>query len=72
MMSFRFWRRSPKGIDPSSPGWKDFIVTPNGRRIMGMNQVLQYIPSAHGMEIYLNRLDEIEVRIVAASGFEES
>lgn len=39
---------------------------------MGMNQVLQYIPSAHGMEIYLNRLDEIEVRIVAASGFEES
>lgn len=48
---------------------EDYVITPDGRRLMGMNQVLQYAEHAKEVQIYQDRLDHVEFRIVPGEGF---
>ena len=51
---------------------EDFIVTPDGRRIMGMNQVLEYAPGAKEIQVYQDSIDAIRLNIVAGESFGDS
>ncbi len=51
---------------------EDFIVTPDGRRLMGMNQVLQYAENAKEIQIYQEREDLVEFRIIPGENFGDS
>jgi phenylacetate-CoA ligase len=48
---------------------EDFVVTPDGRRVVGMNQVLEYAPNARTIQVYQRSVDALELRVVAGSGF---
>lgn len=50
---------------------EDFIVTPDGRHLIGMNQVLEYAPNAKEIQIYQKTTDLIEFRVVATDQFGE-
>lgn len=50
---------------------EEYIVTPDGRKIMGMNQVFKHASSVKLMQIYQKELEQIEVRIVPASNFDK-
>jgi phenylacetate-CoA ligase len=50
---------------------EDFIVTPDGRKLIGMNQVLEYAPNAKEIQIYQKTTDSIEFRFVATDQFGE-
>jgi phenylacetate-CoA ligase len=48
---------------------EDYIVTPDGRRLIGMNQVFEYAKNAKQMQIYQSSLDAVEFRIIPDAGF---
>lgn len=51
---------------------EDYIVTPNGRKLIGMNQVFEYAENAREIQIYQKRHSQVEFRIVPAPGFGSS
>lgn len=51
---------------------EDFVVTPDGRKLIGMNQVLEYAPNAREIQIYQETPDSIEFRIVPTEYFGEA
>lgn len=51
---------------------EDYVRTPDGRMVIGMNQVLEFAPGAKEIQIYQHQLDEIEFRIVPGNNFNES
>jgi phenylacetate-CoA ligase len=50
---------------------EDYIMTPDGRSLIGMNQVLEYAPGADEMQIYQPDVHQIEVRVVPNAAFSE-
>lgn len=48
---------------------EDYVVTPDGRKIVGMNQVFEYAKNAKEVQIYQRTVDEVEFNIVPAEGF---
>lgn len=48
---------------------EDYVITPDGRKLMGMNQVLQYAENAREIQIYQGSIDSIVFRIVPGDGF---
>ncbi|WP_159309874.1 phenylacetate--CoA ligase family protein [Spiribacter roseus] len=48
---------------------EDYVVTPDGRRVTGMNQVFEYVTNAIEMQVYQEQLDLIEVRVVPGPNF---
>lgn len=50
-----------QGIDGRT---EDYIRTPDGRLVIGLNQVLEYGTGAKEIQIYQERLDQIELRVV--------
>jgi len=51
---------------------EDFIVTPDGRRLVGMNQVLEYAPNAKTIQVYQRDIASLELRVVPGNGFGEA
>ena len=51
---------------------EDYVVTPDGRKLIGMNQVLEYAPNAREIQIYQERVGAVEFRMVPAEGFGEA
>jgi phenylacetate-CoA ligase len=49
---------------------EDFVRTPDGRLVIGMNQVFKVAAGVSETQIVQERLDEIEVRLVPASNFD--
>lgn len=50
---------------------EDYIVTPDGRKLIGMNQVFEYAKNARQMQLFQLSGDVVEFRIVPDSGFGE-
>ena len=50
---------------------EDFIVTRDGRKLIGMNQVLEYATNAQEAQIHQRSAGEIEFRIIPGDGFGE-
>jgi phenylacetate-CoA ligase len=48
---------------------EDYVRTPDGRMVMGLNQVLEYAAGAKEIQIYQERTEEIEVRVVAGAEY---
>ncbi len=48
---------------------EDCLVTPDGRRIMGLNQVMEYGTGADEIQILQDRPDEIVVTVVEGPGY---
>ena len=48
---------------------EDYILTPDNRRVIGLNQVLEYAPNAIEIQIYQPNREEIEVRVVPTEQF---
>lgn len=48
---------------------EDFIRTPDGRLIMGMNQVFEWASGISETQIVQNKIDEIEIRMVPNNEF---
>ncbi len=51
---------------------EDHIITPDGRKLIGMNQVFEYAKNAKEIQIFQQDCDAIEFRIVAGSKFGDS
>lgn len=51
---------------------EDYIRTPDGRMVIGLNQVLECGVGAQEMQIYQERLEEIEVRVVPGPDYGEA
>ena len=51
---------------------EDFIRTPDGRKIIGLNQVLEYCEGAREIQIYQDKLHEVEIRVVTGPGYSEN
>jgi phenylacetate-CoA ligase len=49
---------------------EEFIRTPDGRLVMGMNQVFEWAPGVRETQVVQNVINEIEVRIVPGSEFD--
>jgi phenylacetate-CoA ligase len=47
---------------------EDYLRTPDGRMVVGMNQVLKWAPSVREAQIVQERLDHVEVRFVPGRG----
>jgi len=48
---------------------EDYVRTPDGRMAIGMNQVFEYAPGAREIQIYQERVDAIEVRVVPGTTY---
>ena len=48
---------------------EDYVRTPDGRVITGLNQVLEYGTGAKEIQVYQDRLEEIEIRVVPGPGY---
>lgn len=48
---------------------EDYVITPDGRQLIGMNQVFEYAENAREMQLYQRTRNEVEFRIVAGEGF---
>lgn len=48
---------------------EDYVVTPDGRKIIGMNQVFEYADNVKEIQLYQRKTDEVEFRIVAGEEF---
>jgi phenylacetate-CoA ligase len=48
---------------------EDYVLTPDGRMVIGLNQVLEYAFGAEEIQIYQDRLAAIEVRVVAGPNY---
>ena len=48
---------------------EDYVITPDGRKLTGMSQVLEYAENAKEIQIYQKASNEIEFRIVPTKGF---
>jgi phenylacetate-CoA ligase len=48
---------------------EDFVITPDGRQVVGMNQVLEYAPNARTIQVYQRHVDSLELRVVPGEGF---
>ncbi len=61
-------RKSPcyEGIDGRK---EDYVVTPDGRKAIGMNQVFEYAKGAKEIQIYQDNVNSIEVRIVPSKSY---
>jgi len=49
----------------------DFVITPDGRKVIGMNQVLEYACNAKMIQVYQRETDAVELRVVPGNGFGE-
>lgn len=47
----------------------DYVVTPDGRRVMGMDQAFKRAPDAREMQIVQNQKDKIIVKVIPRDGF---
>jgi len=50
---------------------EDYVRTPDGRMVIGMNQVFEYASGAKEIQIYQKCIEEIEVRIVPSESYGE-
>jgi phenylacetate-CoA ligase len=50
---------------------EDYVITPDGRKLIGMNQVFEYAKNAGEMQIYQKTCNEIEFRVIPKKGFGE-
>ncbi|MCF8102170.1 MAG: hypothetical protein K9K66_10980 [Desulfarculaceae bacterium] len=48
---------------------EDYIITPDGRKIIGMNQVFEYAKNAREIQIYQKTPERVEFRIVPGRAF---
>jgi phenylacetate-CoA ligase len=51
---------------------EDYVRTPDGRMVIGLNQVLEYGAGAKEIQIYQDRIDRIEVRVVPGPDYSEA
>lgn len=51
---------------------EDYVATPDGRLLMGMNQVFEYASGADEIQIYQKDVHSIELRIVPGPNFSEA
>lgn len=51
---------------------EDFITTPDGRKISGMNQVFEWAPNINEIQVYQNDPSSIEVRFIPSLAFVRS
>jgi phenylacetate-CoA ligase len=51
---------------------EDYVYTPDGRKIIGMNQVFEYAVGTRKMQIRQDAVDRIEVRIVPAPDYDDA
>jgi phenylacetate-CoA ligase len=61
--------RSSLGLERIDGRLEDFVVTPDGRRVIGMNQVLEYARNAKTIQVYQCETGAIELRVVPGNGF---
>jgi phenylacetate-CoA ligase len=50
---------------------EDYIATPDGRQVVGINQVFKWAPHLREAQVVQDRVDAIEVHFVPAPGFTE-
>jgi len=48
---------------------EDYVLTPDGRKLIGMNQVFEYAENAREIQIYQTNCNGIEFKIVPERGF---
>ena len=51
---------------------EDYIIAPDGRKLIGMNQVFEYAPNAKEIQLYQDTKNSVEFRVVASEGFGEA
>lgn len=51
---------------------EDYVVTPDGRKVIGMNQVFKVATNAKEIQLYQENLREVEFRVVASGDFGEN
>jgi phenylacetate-CoA ligase len=63
--------RASISLDRIDGRLEDFVVTPDGRKVIGMNQVLEYACNAKMIQVYQRDTDALELRVVPGTGFGE-
>jgi phenylacetate-CoA ligase len=63
--------RSSPSLERIDGRLEDFVVTPDGRHVIGMNQVLEYARNAKTIQVYQREKNAIELRVVPGNGFGE-
>lgn len=61
--------RQSVGFERMAGRLEDYLRTPGGGYVIGMNQVLEYAENAREMQIYQDNLNSIEIRVVPAADF---
>jgi len=51
---------------------EDFVIMPDGRKLIGMNQVFEYAKNAKEIQLYQPSANAVEFRVVPAEGFGKS
>ena len=51
---------------------EDYIVCPDGRKIIGMNQVFEYAPGATEIQLYQDSRNSVEFRIVPSAQYSDN
>ncbi len=51
---------------------EDYIITPDGRKIIGMNQVFEYAKHAKEIQLYQKSINEVEFKIIPGRDFNHS
>lgn len=50
---------------------EDYIITPDGRKLIGMNQVFEYAENALEIQLYQNQREKVQFRVVPGRDFGE-
>jgi len=64
--------RASECFDSISGRSEDYIITPDGRMIMGINQVFEYASGVNDIQIHQNQIDSIQVHLVPGFGFSDA
>ncbi len=61
--------RQSQLIDSIDGRTEDYLVTPDGRRVMGLNQAFEWTEGVRELQLVQTGADRVEVRIVADHGY---
>ncbi|ETR74158.1 MAG: phenylacetate-CoA ligase [Candidatus Magnetoglobus multicellularis str. Araruama] len=61
--------RMSKGYSSIEGRLEDYVLTPDGRKLIGMNQVFEYAKNAKEIQIYQPSQNKVQFKIVAGNNF---